>query len=46
MDSYMSYTVLFLFSHWASCVTNHIRTSIHFELHVHVCNLEYAFGKY
>lgn len=46
VDGYMSCIVLFLIPGWASCVTNHIRTSIHFELHVHVCNLEYAFGKY
>lgn len=46
MDGYMSCIVLFLIPGWASCVTNHIRTSIHSELHVHVCNLEYAFGKY
>lgn len=46
VDGYMSCIVLFLIPGWASCVTNHIWTSIHFELHVHVCNLEYAFGKY
>lgn len=46
MVSYMSHTVLFPLSDWATYVTNHISKNIHFELHVYVCNLEFTFGKY